>query len=97
MRTVGYLLEIPATLLPVPLSGQSLLDPFPFTRLQVEGMFLHFLDNVLLLDFPLEPAEGVFQGFALLKSDFCQTKNTSLLAKIHTSTRNRQGTDIIGA
>ena len=53
------LLEIPATLLPVSLPGQRLLDPLPFTRLQVEGMLLHFLDNVLLLDFSLEPAEGI--------------------------------------
>jgi hypothetical protein len=53
------LFEIPATLLPVSFSGQSLLDPFSLSRLQVKGVFLHFLDDVLLLDFPLEPAEGI--------------------------------------
>jgi len=58
-RLNAGLFEIPATLLPVSLSGQSLFDPFPFARLQVEGVLLHFLDDVLLLDFPLEPAEGV--------------------------------------
>ena len=54
-----WLFEIPATLFPVSFSGQRLLDPFPLSRLQVKGVFLHFLNNVLLLDFPLEPAEGV--------------------------------------
>ena len=53
------LFEIPATLLPVSLSGQGLLDPFPFSRLQVKGVLFHLLDDVLLLDFPLETAEGV--------------------------------------
>jgi hypothetical protein len=53
------LLEIPATLLPVSLTGQRLLDPFSFARFQVEGMLFHFLDDVLLLDFSLEPAEGI--------------------------------------
>jgi hypothetical protein len=59
IKAVGLLFEIPATLLPVPLPGQSLLDPLPFPRFQVEGMFLHFFDDVLLLDFSLEPAEGI--------------------------------------
>jgi hypothetical protein len=54
------LFEIAATLLLVPLSGQSLLDPLPFTRFQIKGMLLHFFDDVLLLDFPFEPAEGIF-------------------------------------
>jgi hypothetical protein len=53
------LFEIPATLLPVSLSGQSLFDPFSFSRFQVKGVLLHFLNDVLLLDFPLEPAEGI--------------------------------------
>ena len=51
--------EIPAALLPVTLSGQRLLYSLPLSRLQVKGMFLDFFDDVLLLDFPLEPAEGV--------------------------------------
>ena len=54
-----WLFEIPATLLPVSLSGQSLFDPFSFSRFQVKGVLLHFLNDVLLLDFPLEPAEGI--------------------------------------
>src|SRR5215471_11068453 len=66
------LFEIPATLLPVSLSGQSLLDPFSFPRFQVKGVFLHFFDDVLLLDLPLEPAEGILYRLALLKSDLCQ-------------------------
>ena len=66
------LFEIPATLLPVSLSGQGLLDPFPFSRLQVKRVLLHFLDDIFLLHFPLEPAEGILQSLTLLKSDLCQ-------------------------
>jgi hypothetical protein len=55
----ALLFEIPATLLPVSLPGQSLLDPLPFSRFQVKGMFFDFFDDVLLLDFPLEPSEGI--------------------------------------
>ena len=41
------------------LPGQRLLDSFLLARFQIEGMFLHFFDDVLLLDFTLEPAEGI--------------------------------------
>ena len=40
-------------------------------------MPLHFFNNVFLLHFPLEAPEGVFQGFTVLESYFCQTNNTS--------------------
>jgi len=56
----ALLFEIPAILLPVPFPGQSLLDPLPFTRFQVERVLLYFFDDVFLLHFSLEPAEGVF-------------------------------------
>src|SRR5262249_6379498 len=66
------LFEIPETLLPLSLSGQSLLDPFSLPRFQVKGVFLHLFDDLLLLDLPLEPAEGILYRLALLKSDLCQ-------------------------
>jgi hypothetical protein len=69
--------EIPAALLPVTLSGQRLLYSLPLSRLQVKGMFLHFLDDVLLQDLSLEPAEGVLYSLALLKSNLCQNLHTS--------------------
>jgi len=74
-----FLLDLPAILLPVPFAGQRLLGPELLTRLQVKGMSLHFLDNVLLLDLTLEAAKGIFQRFALLKLYFSQTKYTSQL------------------
>ena len=40
-------------------------------------MTLHFLDDVLLLDFALKATEGVFKCFTLLKFYFGQTKYTS--------------------
>jgi hypothetical protein len=56
-----------------PFSSQGLFDPFLFTRLQIEGMLFYVLDDVFLLNFALEPAQGVFQRLALLQSDFCQS------------------------
>jgi hypothetical protein len=75
----AWLFDFPATLLPVPFAGQRLLGPELLTRLQIEGMALHFFDNVLLLDLTFEAAKGVFESFALLKLNFCQKKYTSKL------------------
>src|SRR6266446_3585778 len=73
----GSLFDFPARLLPVSFAGQGLLDPELLTRLEVEGMTLHFLNDVLLLNFAFEAAKGVFQCFTLLKFYFGQTKYTS--------------------
>jgi len=56
----GSLFDFPARLLPVSFAGQGLLDPELLTRLEVEGVTLHFLNNVLLLDLAFEAAKGVF-------------------------------------
>jgi len=56
---VPGLLYFPAILLPVPFAGQRLLGPELLTRLQIEGVSFDLLDDVLLLDFPLEAAKGV--------------------------------------
>jgi len=56
----GSLFDFPARLLPVPFAGQGLLDPELLTRFEVEGVTLHFLNNVLLLDLTLKTAKGVF-------------------------------------
>ena len=74
-----FLLDFPATVLPVSFASQRLLGPELLTRLQVKGVSLHFLNNVLLLDLTLEAAKGVLQRFALLKLYFRQTKYTSQL------------------
>jgi hypothetical protein len=56
---VMLLFDFPAGLLPVSFTSQRLLDPELLTRLEVEGVTLHFLNNVLLLDFALKAAKGV--------------------------------------
>jgi hypothetical protein len=71
----------PAVLLLIPLFArffsiafprQSLFQAALLARLQIEGMPLDFLDNVFLLDFAFEPAQGVFKRLALLNPNFGQ-------------------------
>jgi hypothetical protein len=57
---------------PAPFARQCLLDALPLSRLQVEGVFLDFLDDVFLLDFSLETAQSVFDRFTILNSNFRQ-------------------------
>lgn len=57
---------------PQPLARQGLLDPFLFTRLHVESMFLDILDDVFLLHFALEAPKCAFQAFSILKNNFRQ-------------------------
>jgi len=73
------LLDFPATFLPVSFAGKRLLHPQLLAWLQVVGVSLDILDNVLLQDLSLEAAQGVFESFALLKLYFRQTKHTSQL------------------
>jgi hypothetical protein len=54
------LFDFPATLLPVPLAGECCFNPLLFTWLQIERVTLNFLDDVFLLHFSFEAAEGVF-------------------------------------
>jgi hypothetical protein len=39
-------------------------------------MLLDILDDVFLLNLPLEPPESAFDGLALLNLDFCHATNT---------------------
>ena len=88
------LFDFPARLFPVPLTGQGTLDPLFLSRLQVEGVSLDLLDDVLLLDLSFEAPKSVFERFAILQFYFSQTK-------LHLQTRprfpasSREGTDII--
>ncbi len=88
------LFDFPARLFPVSLTGQRLLDPFLLPRLQVKGVSLDLLDNILLLDLSFEAAKGVFERLALLKFYFCQMNYTSKLDRKFPRFR-REGTDII--
>ena len=74
-----FLFDFPATFLPVSFAGKRLLDPELLTKLQIKGMTFHFLDDVLLLYLSLEAAKRVFEGLALLQSDFSQTDYTPQL------------------
>jgi hypothetical protein len=42
-------------------------------------MSFDFLDDVFLLYLPLKAAQGIFEGFSLLQSDFCQLNYTPKL------------------
>ena len=63
-----------AGLFSAPLASQSFLNALFFARLQVEGMTLHFFDDVFLLHLAFETSKRVFEGFALLNTDFSQNE-----------------------
>src|ERR1700739_4829660 len=58
-------------LLAIPLARQRFLYAALFARLQVEGVTLHFLDDVLLLNLALKPAQRVFKRLAFLYANLC--------------------------
>ena len=64
------LLQLAPELLAAPLARQRLLGPTLVPRLQVEGMLLDILDDIFLLDLPLEPPKGTLDRFAFLHFDF---------------------------
>jgi hypothetical protein len=66
------LISLFTSLLAIPLARQSCLDAFLLTGFQVVGVTLDFLDDVLLLYLPLEPAESIFQRLAFLYTNLCQ-------------------------
>jgi hypothetical protein len=61
----------------MPLARKRLLYAPLFAWLQIVRVPLKFLDYVVLLDFALEAAQGVFQRFAFLQPDFSQLNYTS--------------------
>jgi hypothetical protein len=67
------LFEIAGSLLAVAFAGKGGLDALLLARLQVVGMTLDFLDDVFLLNLPLETAQGAFQALAFIDGDFGQT------------------------
>jgi len=61
-----------ASLLTIPLARQRFLHAALLAGLQVEGMTLHFFDDVFLLYLPLKPAQRIFKRFAFLHANLCQ-------------------------
>ena len=51
---------------------QFTLEAPLFSGLQKKGVFLHILDDALLLNLPLETAKGVLNRFALENPNLCQ-------------------------
>src|SRR5260370_6219228 len=72
----GLLFAFATDLLAAPLAGQCLLGPALVAGLQVEAVLLDVLDDVLLLDLPLEAPEGVLDRLALLDLDLGQNAYT---------------------
>ncbi len=72
LAAVKELILLFTSLLAVPLACQGCLDTFLFAGLQVVGVTLHFLDDVLLLHLPLESAQSIFQRFAFLNANLRQ-------------------------
>ena len=61
-------------LLAEPFAGERLFCATLFSRLHVIAMLLNFLDDVFLLHFALETAQGIFQRLTLLNADFSHLK-----------------------
>ena len=60
------------SLLAIPLARQGCLDATLLTGLQIVGVTLDFLDDVLLLYLSLKPAQRIFERLAFLNANLCQ-------------------------
>ena len=74
LRHTSSLVLFFANFLTSALASQRGLYALFLAGLQVKGVTLDLLDNVLCLDLTLEAAQGVFYRFALLNFYFCQLK-----------------------
>jgi hypothetical protein len=69
----GNLIRLSANLLASTLSRQGFLHSALRARLEVEGVTLHFLDDVFRLNLAFEPPQGILDRLTFLQSNFCQT------------------------
>src|SRR5262245_5883078 len=69
---VARLLQLAPELLAIAFARQRLLRPALVAGLQIEGVLLDVLDDVLLLNLPLESAEGALDRLTLLNLHFGQ-------------------------
>ena len=72
LSTESRLLDNTTELLPVPLACQGRLEAGFLAWGNEEGMPLHFPNDVLLLDFPLEAPKGAFERFIISEPNLCQ-------------------------
>ena len=82
----AYLLDVFVALLTVALPRQGFFRTLLLTRLQIKGVALNFLDDVLLLHFPLKTPQGALKSLTILDVDFCQ-KNSPTSRNGYTSDR----------
>ena len=68
----GHLVHISGPFLAIAFSREGLFGALFLAWLEVKGVLFDLLNNVLLLDFPLEPAQGALERFALLYVNFSQ-------------------------
>src|SRR5689334_3047351 len=74
-RSCAYsLVGFAALLLARPLPRQRLLGAAAIARLQIEGMLLDILDDIFLLNLPLEAAKRALDGLAILHFHFSQAR-----------------------
>jgi hypothetical protein len=59
-------------LFPVTFPRECFLDALPLSGLQVEGVTLYFLDDVLLLHLPLKTTQCILERLAFLHTNLCQ-------------------------
>ncbi len=71
-KTMLKLVSLFASLLAIPLACQCCFHAALLTGLQIVGVTLYFLDNVLLLYLPLKPAQRIFERLAFLYANLCQ-------------------------
>jgi len=64
------LLRVASHLLAIPFSRQSLFGSTLVPGLQIEGVLLDILDDIFLLNLPLEPPKSAFDRFSVLNFDF---------------------------
>jgi hypothetical protein len=72
-RLIPALILFLACLFAGPLASQRSFYTLSFAGLQVEGVALYLLDDVVLLHLALKAAQSILEGFSLLKAYFCQT------------------------
>ena len=89
------LIGLSAILFSGTLSRQSLLHSALRARLQVEGVTLHFFNDVFRLNLALEPTKGILDRLTLLQSNFRQTHhpqtktNRTYLSLLHLTAPRR--------
>ncbi len=77
-RPGRWLIERFGLLLAAPLASERLLGALLLAGLEIVGVALDFLDDVLLLHLSLKTAKSALYGFAILNSYFSQARVTSL-------------------